>query len=590
VIARIASVARRLFTWDRDDDATKAVVAVTMAFVTLAATAVAFLQQDASIQAGVAERRAQVLQTEATGTQTGSFVRSSADYGVYRRWFEHLEASNWAADLSENGGSNYSKGLLDAMVRSETALAEWSMKHTALLKPPFYDPETRISDFAGYYAESQVAPLSRARLEAEIALDLSNRWDGRSSGYVTVLTLMAVSLFFLGLATTMGSTARRLFAVMGALFVVVSVGWTAMLALGPIDTTPPAAVDGVVAAEVAQARIVDASGDAAISESDRTHFEAALAAAGTAVAADGDYAPARLARAEIASLYADALFFRDIEGDRVRQLLDQATADYRLYLAGEPDDYSGWWNLGWSQFLAGDHAGAIASTDRAIQLQPKHFGLYLNRALAFIATGDADAAIADTTRALEVAAANQLDSDAVFFTAAQFNIGRLRAIWPDRADLLASMSRSLREGQVRLEALGAAAPIAEPAEIGATALVRITLQPDGTFTPETWEDEYEFESSASFAGSSANGVRLFVLGEAIEPGTIVSVRVWRNDVTDYASSKDVAWQPEEGGYMSFDVLSPYGSAGFPLEAGEYEMEVYLDGQTAAELAWTVTVE
>jgi tetratricopeptide (TPR) repeat protein len=583
---------RALLSWHRNDDTTKAVLATTMAIVTLLATGVAYLQQDASIRAGVAQREAERIGTTAMGDQVTELVHGTADFSVYRRWFEALEASNWAYDLNaEVAPSHYDDALLNALSRAENSVSDWAAKHTALLAAPYFDKTTYIADFAAYYAQTQTAPRTRAALEAEVQLGLDDQWGSRSSSYVTVLTLLAVSLFFFGLASTMRPRTRQLFAFTGAAFVLVALGWTATLALSPAVQVSPAAIDSVVSARTEQAKIVNATGSEALTAADVTHFEAALSAADAAVTAAPGYSAARLARAELALFYADALYFRAGDATRVSALLSQAQADFTTYLATADGDGSAWWNVGWAQMLAGDDSAALASTERAIAISPTHFALYLNRALIHLLAGDGPAATADTQRSIEVARDSGLSSNALFFSASEFNIERLAVIRPDLAPALTALGRTLREGQVSLQVLHEAMPAGNPGAIDGTYLVRLNLQPDGTFAPKVYEKQYEFKSGDSFAASGANGIRLFLTGPAIGDGTMVSVRVWHDGVLDPDSSSDGAWTPlvDKGvRYMTFDVLSPYGQAGSPLAAGTYHLEVYLDGHTRSQADWTVT--
>ena len=65
------------------------------------------------------------------------------------------------------------------------------------------------------------------------------------------------------------------------------------------------------------------------------------------------------------------------------------------------DDYN---SRGLAKEIKGDHDGAIADYNRAIELDPKQPRDYINRGFAKQAKGDVDSAIADYNRGLELAA------------------------------------------------------------------------------------------------------------------------------------------------------------------------------------------
>ena len=571
----------------------RAVLAVAMAAVTLFATGVAYLQQDASIKAAVAQREAQAIATTAMGDQVSSLARTTSDYGGFRRWFEALNAANWASTLqAETAPSHYDDAMLGGFVKAETAISKWATEHTDLLRAPYFDATTFVTNFAAYTADAQVAPQTRSTLQAEVHMSVASQWGGRASSYVTVLTLLAVSLFFFGLATTLTVRTRSLFVATALAFVLMAVGWTTVLATSSVARVTDSTIEDVVTARTELARVVNASAVGPIEARDRGRFEAALAAADRAIAAAPDYGAARLARADIAILYADGLFFRSDDPERMRVVLARSEDDYRIYLAAAgTNDYSAWWNLGWGQILSRDHAAALVSTEHALTLAPTHFALYLNRALARLEGGDTTGAEADTRQALVAARDSGLDSNGQFFLQAEFNIERLISLWPEHSQALTAMSRTLREGQVSLQVLHQATPKGDPTSIDATLPVRLLLQPTGAFVPEVYEDRYRFASGDSFAKTDANGVRVFIAGKAIEPGTMVSMRVWHDGRLDASSSADKPWTPvgtEDVRYMAFDVLSPYGRAGFDLEPGAYHLEIYLDGSTRSQLDWTVT--
>ena len=239
--------------------------------------------------------------------------------------------------------------------------------------------------------------------------------------------------------------------------------------------------------------------------------------------------------------------------------------------------------MGWAQLLAGDPDDALASTDRALGLSPNHFALHLNRALANLRLGDDAASEADVETALGVIAESNLDSDAAFFSQADFNIGRLVDRWTDRAEQLTAMQRRLREGQAALAVFGEPEPRVNAPEIARLEVTSLSLSPEGEIVEEEPIDEGD-----TIPASERVGVRLSLEVDAPSDAMSVSVRVWRDDALQQASSADLPWSEDANGTMTIDLVSPYGRADFDLDPGRYELEVYLDGATRGSTWWEVT--
>ena len=578
--------ARRFFDFALADDRANSTIAISMALITVLATGVAFLQQDASIRAGRAEREAERIGLAAVGHDVGTLVQAGTDYGVFRRWFEELQRGAWASEQAAEEPEGYDPAFLEALSAIDYEIADWAKLQSALLQPPYFNEATFETDFAAYDAEQNVGPRERAEHEHDIQLAVASEWDSRSLAYVTILTILAASLFFLGLGASLTRAARPIFAATGALFAVLSLGWTVSAAMTPIDEVSPAAVDDAVRAQVEMARIT--SWDLPeISEIDRQHFEEALSAADAAIAAAPDYPRVYLTRGEVKLGYGDTLYF-GVERDEalVEWLLEGAIGDLQTYLRAEPDDYSAWWNLGWAQYLAGHNEASVASTNRALELS-KHFALYLNRSLAKLSMGDVEGSEADVEVALEVARVAALDSTQSFFAEADRELARLMELRPDEAEGLAAQRERLHEGQVALDVFNATTPNPDAPGLDVLLIYTLILQPDGTIA----EGE-EIADGGSFSQVGHAGFSVGVGAREPTEETMVSVRIWRDGLLETGSSADVPWS-EEPGYediMLIEVVSPYGYAGFDIDPGQYEAQVFFDAKLAGTVRWEVTAE
>lgn len=557
------------------------VIGLLIALFTLAATGVAGLQQNASIEDDRANRASVLIGTEAIGGEVSRVIQSASDYGVYRRWYEELQRAAWAQQQVAANPQNAQYLLLLASAESE--IATWARDFSPLLQPPYFDPATSATDFASYAAERTVGPTIRAREMRDIQSDLSTAWDAKSSTYVTILTLLAVALFFIGIASTINTRARPVLAAIGTALGVVAVTWAVVEVAKPIDAVPDSAVDQVVTARVELAKATGTT-TASLTDDQRKHYEAALAAADAAVSAHADYLSARLARAQVRLAFGNAVR-ADAGGptDESQSLLKGAFDDYEVYSGRRTDDYATFWNLGVAAYLAGDYDASLAASDRAIALSPRQFPLYLNRAIAELALGRPQDSDADVQRGIDVAVNSGLDSNAGYFVQEDLGLARLADQRPEDAAAIRDIQRRLREALVAFRATGQASADAAAPRIDSTAVSTLRLGQDGKPAAGKAVDD-----GATLHPSDANGLRL-VLSGALDRDRTVSVRVWRDGLLDGNYTLDESW-PASGPSHTIDLLSPFGRAGYGLDAGAYTLEIYLDGATRATVNWTVAAQ
>ena len=575
---RFAMVARPRL---REGDPGKAALVVGMSLLTVFATAVGALQVDASVQASRAQREAGRLGLEGTARDVTAIVQLGADYGAFRRWYEELERLAWVNEALAADPDRADRAQLEVLARVDASLADWIQQRTDLLQAPYFDPETYISDFAAYEAERVTAPAVRTEEQRSAETEVAVAWGSRALGYVTVLTLIAIALFFLGLAATIGASVRFLFAAGGGIFGTVAFAWAASLALAPVHRVPTAAIEQVVRAQVELAQ-APGFGTMELDQTGRGRFAAAIAAADAALALDPEDASAYRARAAAELSYADTLVFSEAgPGAETERLVAGAVADYRRFVERRGDDYASWWNLGWAEYLAGDMAAAIADTDRALELTPDQFTLYLNRALARLAAGDRAGADADLETALEVAAKTSLDSNQLFFDVSDFDIARLAEQRPAEAGALRAMLLRLREAQVALRVAGSTHPREGTGRVEGLAMGTLELSEDGALAPLG-----EVAAGEAVSDPAAVAFRLRVSAAAVPAGTTLSVRVWLDGLPQAGYALDVAW-PQGSRQMVVEIASPYALAGFPLQPGAYQLAVYLDGATGGTFGWSV---
>ena len=94
-------------------------------------------------------------------------------------------------------------------------------------------------------------------------------------------------------------------------------------------------------------------------------------------------------------------------------------------------------------------------------------------------------------------------------------------------------------------------------------------------------------AGADIEAPEAVGFRVHLAGAAAFAGHTVSARLWvnRQPRSDYAVDRAIASDtPDE---LTLELVNPYGRAGFDLDAGAYQLQLFVDGSTRYDLAWTV---
>lgn len=564
----------------REDDLAKAGIALALALLTVLAAIVAGLQGQASIEAQRGKREADRIGLEAIGRESSATIQIGTAYGVYRRWFEQVERADWAQNQQTIATNTDQRPKLDALYQAEVAIGNWTKTQSDLFGPA-YRKSNGNPDTVAYETDVLYRAKALADEQRQVETDVASAWDGKASDYVTILTIVAVGLFFLGLGSTVARRARPFLAAAGVAFGIGAAAWTLLIAVAPIHRVPQVAIDNVVAAEVAWRNTPNEQGTTQLSNNARSAYQKAIDAASAAIAADPDYTNAYKLRGDIRTDYADQLFFSSGPSEEGSTILKGAVDDYRRYLTDRNDDYGAWWNAGWSLYLLGDQQGSVDATNQALIHSPAQFTLYLNRALAFLAGGDRDQALADVDEAVRRAAQDSTDSSQYYLAQSDFDIGKLAAIYPAQADVLRSIQTRLREAAVSLRVFGTVTPAADAPQLGSVTVLPVRLK---QYQGGTLVEGAPLSNGSSLLTTEAVGVRVSIPEAATILGRTVSARIWRNGLPASEFNVDLTVKNFP---VALDLVSPYGRAGFDLDPGTYQLDLYVDGARRYQLTWEV---
>jgi len=560
-----------------EGDPTRAFITVMLALMTFVTSIVILMQFDASAASASAERQADAAALERSEADAGGAGDQIIDYGMYRAWYEELERANWAAQRAQTvGGADLSQPLLNALSQTDSQLADWVRSNSALLQPPFFDPQTYVADFIGYVAD-RATPSLRAGEHFDTANSVADQQESRSSTFVALLTVLAASLFFLGLAATISGLPQRVLIGAGLAFALVGTAGSAVLAVQPVHRVADDAIEAVVHATVEAVQGAP-NGSLVITDAQRGHAEAAIAAAAQAVALDPAYPGAWRSQGETNLGYASALYFSTAHPD-VLPYVNRAIEGYRHVVAMGQPDYAVLWNLGWGLYVAGDLQGSLAATDAALKLAPDQFTLYLNRALAELALGQTDTARASVETGLDTAARSGLGSNGSFFAESDFDIGRLAELLPDQAAVLRQLLQRVREAEVSISINGQATEAPSTGTLSIASISPVALQTDGSLAAGA-----PVADGATVPSTGTAGFRLTLAGSNVA-SQAVAVRIRRDGLIDNGYSQLWSWPAVEA--VPVDLITPFGRANFDANPGHYEIEVYLGGHLAGKLMLTV---
>lgn len=147
-----------------------------------------------------------------------------------------------------------------------------------------------------------------------------------------------------------------------------------------------------------------------------------------------------------------------------------------------------------------------------------------------------------------------------------------------------AIQRQLREAQVALRVLGVPTPVAAAPELGPVSVRPIEI---GRYAGGRITELEPLDAGDFFEAPEAVGLRITVEGTAALAGRTLSARLWVDGQprSDYRVDQPLGSAPHDS--TTLELVNPYGRAGFDLDAGAYELQLFVDGATRFGFAWTV---
>jgi tetratricopeptide (TPR) repeat protein len=546
-----------------DDDRFKQLVSVVIALVTVLTAIIGLLQNDAGSRNDRANRIAQDYGLQALGQRISGIIQAGYDRGdAYRNWNE-LDTLALAAENIED----------EAAARRYQAVAERITQLSPLLTPTYLDPTSGEPNIAKYEADTYLVTVTALAERAAAWFVVEQSWGEKANTYVVHLTILAVSLFLFGLATTMSGRVRWIFVGSGLLITLIAVGWAIGVFLTPVPELPEKAIDAY--------------------------------ARGVGLAHQNDFGSAVVAFDEALSLapqYANAFFERGSTHYNLGEY-QAAVADFEAARMSGRDDASVAWNLGWLYYLQGRFAESIQTNRRTIEQDPTRLESRFDLALTLLVSGQIEAAKAEYAQTLTLAAeqvaaaraANKQPPASVWWSldtaAASLDglLDRFEGIefswWAETPPL-----DTLGADQ---EALKAAATELVGQIRGNNVALEYTAQPltgtlTGKISPFEFAGDIEYDEAGEVVNytvtdsfpSGTDEVLVVFDYEGLQDGQEVVMKVYYNGEEDPSWRTVYEWDLGQAGEEAYIPLSYAYSNVYILSSGEYLVELYLDSHLA----------
>ncbi|MCA9793927.1 MAG: tetratricopeptide repeat protein [Candidatus Eremiobacteraeota bacterium] len=552
------------------------ITSVLIALITVFATMLAYIQVDAAHRDDRANRDSKRYALESFGLSVRGHAQSNFAYNqAFKGYYElgRLESLANTVDNEEAAGV-YEKASED-VTRYTDLFSSEAPKN-------YYDKATGEVDLEHYEADAYVTRVAMLEQQFKAASDVKAAWDTKATTYIVHLTMLAVSLFLLGQATTTkGSFGKKTLLATG-------VGMSLMAGFWAFRVWAPAVYD----LREAKGAIDHYAAGAGLDH--RGLLKEAVAEYDQAIAAYPDYL--------------DALLARGSDHLELEQWAE-AAADFEKALRLNPNSPTVRARLCESYYEQGLFAQAIEQGKKAAAMAPDDVGVRNMLALALLASGDIEAGKAEYQNGMQTAAR-------LVAEAHQQGAAPPAFIWETLDDSSLSLDELISaaedgEGTPPKDKIPDPDKVVEAAEALHDELdgLAISLEysgkpPEGKLEAEIGEIDFglprydakgELQSEVQpfpgdvFPAGTDEVVIEFPYGK-MKDGSELVMRIFK-DGQELPSWRMVEqWSLGSGDNETdywYRVLSPGYSADTEFDPGQYFVEVFFDGHMAASSAFSI---
>jgi len=211
----------------------KSFIVVLTLITTVVTAVVATLQSDANIRANNSNRDSQYYAVLAAGELHRSGLQSSYDMNTFAAVLRETQTSlmlQFTALQSEQNADKLGSALNNISALSAQARADKLTKFSIFFTDPRYAPKTPdgIPDAQAYLADSDKKANELVQKQ-NMASDEYHIWSNKADAYVSVLTILAVAFFLLGLAQALTGRMRLVFAIFGGVILLSASAWAMLI-------------------------------------------------------------------------------------------------------------------------------------------------------------------------------------------------------------------------------------------------------------------------------------------------------------------------------------------------------------------------
>lgn len=541
------------------------VVALLIALVTLAASVLTYLQSDASGRDNQANRDGMHYALEGFGKRVSGDARVNFDYNVaYQSYYEY--------DLLATAAANRGDKLAEARYK---ALRDKSLSFSPMLQDPYFKPSGQAPDVARYEVDLYIVEITRLMEQFSAASDVKQAWDYKANTYIIHITLLAVSLFFFGIAATIATRKTRwIFTLFGLTSALWGIGWAVTLYFQPVFDLRE------------QGKAIDQYA-LGVGWAYREKYDEAMSAFDASLK---DYPK-----------YANALRERALVKMAQDKTAD-AIVDFEKAISAGDKNANTSGELAWAYYLLGDFAKSATANQAALKVAPEEGWIQFDLALTYLADGKLDEAKAEYERGMKMAA-DEVEK------AQQENSAPPSFVWDgmlDASDSLDSLIAGLDAGAdappaakivKKTEARDLAVKMMTQLKSLALALEYTGKPPVGELTavvgPFTFaEPVYDAQGEVSdynVSDTFTEGLKEFAVGfdyANMKDGSDVAFKLYIDGVEDPSWRILEKWQNGASGTAEVPVSYAYSDT-FQFAPGNYTVEVYVDYHLAQQGSFVI---